>query len=78
MTDCHTHLKEGIENLNEKTVSLDDPKDLREFQIEVSVGTDLMVMITAADPCQLLELATRIVTTLKQEFGLNPKVKVMP
>ena len=59
-----------------KTVGLDG-ENLNEFQIQITVEPDLAILIEAKDPTQLLILATRIVTTLKDQ-GLDPKVRILP
>lgn len=62
---------------NAKTVSLDG-ENLNEFQIQITVEPDLAILIEAKDPIQLLHLATRVVTTLKADLGLEPKVRILP
>jgi hypothetical protein len=61
---------------NVKTVGLDG-ENLNEFQIQITVEPDLAILIEAKDPTQLLILATRTITTLKDQ-GLDPKVRILP
>ena len=66
MSNCHTHLKEGLKTTN-----------LKEFKIDVTAGPFIEINIKTRDPCDALEISGRIIRTLR-EMDMEPKAKVLP
>jgi len=66
MSNCHTHLKEGI-----KTT------DLKDFKIDVTAGPFITINIRTRDPCDALAISGAIVKTLRN-MNMEPKAKVLP
>ena len=65
MSNCHTHLKEGLRMVN-----------LKEFRIVVSAGPSIEVDIKTRDPCDALAISGALVKTLRM-MDKEPKAKVM-
>lgn len=66
MSNCHFHIKEGLKMAN-----------LKEFEITVTAGPFIEILIKARDPCDALSLSGAVVRTLR-DMKKEPKAQVKP